>query len=141
LHLVSVADGSASGVISAEATRLAIDWCDYLKTHARRIYHMATDVMQQAAKALSRRMRKKEIEDSFIIRSLYRKGWQGLDDQELAEAACDELAHHIPPRLRYAPSDFPIRRRKAQHSASDRKHICISFRSHPHQQRGIAGLC
>ncbi|MFO0389468.1 MAG: DUF3987 domain-containing protein [Alphaproteobacteria bacterium] len=90
-HLVSVADGTASGAVSAEATRLAIAWCDYLETHARRIYHMATDVTQQAAKALSRRIRKKEIEDSFTIRSLYRKGWQGLDDQELAEAACDEL--------------------------------------------------
>ncbi len=90
-HLVSVADGTASGAVSAESTRLAIAWCDYLETHARRIYHMATDVTQQAAKALSRRIRKKEIEDSFTIRSLYRKGWQGLDDQELAEAACDEL--------------------------------------------------
>jgi hypothetical protein len=90
-HLVSVADGTARGAVSAEATRLAIAWCDYLETHARRIYHMATDVTQQAAKALSRRIRKKEIEDNFTIRSLYRKGWQGLDDQELAEAACDEL--------------------------------------------------
>jgi len=54
-HLVSVADGTASGAVSAEATRLAIAWCDYLETHARRIYHMATDITQQAAKALSRR--------------------------------------------------------------------------------------
>lgn len=106
-HIVRIADGTGAGPISAEAAQLAIAWCDYLEQHARRVYHMATDMTQQAAAALAHRLNKGELEDHFTVRSLYRKGWNMLNDQELAEAACDELArlgwireHQQPPTVK-----------------------------------------
>jgi putative DNA primase/helicase len=90
-HIIRIADDTGSGPVSSEATALAIAWCDYLEQHAKRIYHMATDMTHQAAAALAQKIGKGELEDNFTIRALYRKGWQGLNEQELAEAACDEL--------------------------------------------------
>jgi hypothetical protein len=90
-HIVRLADGTANGQVSREATEQAIAWCDYLEQHARRIYHMVADAAQQAAAALCKRIRQGELEDGFTVRSIYRKGWHMLTDQELVEIACEEL--------------------------------------------------
>jgi hypothetical protein len=106
-HVVRMADGTGSGAVSVEAAQQAIDWCNYLEQHARRVYHMVSDMTQQSAAALAKRLSKGELEDNFTVRSLYRKGWNMLGDQELAEAACDELTrlgwireHQQPPTIK-----------------------------------------
>ena len=70
---------------------LAIKWSELLECHAKRIYNMATDVAVQTADALAKRIKKGELEDGFTLRYLYRKGWNNLNEKELAEIACDEL--------------------------------------------------
>ena len=40
-HCIDIADGKANVNVSAQAARLAVDWCHYLESHARRIYAMA----------------------------------------------------------------------------------------------------
>ena len=40
-HLLDVADGKVFGNVTITSAQLAAAWCDYLESHARRIYHMA----------------------------------------------------------------------------------------------------
>jgi Protein of unknown function (DUF3987) len=98
IHLVERADsgqrehGSDAVIrVPASAVKRAIGWCDYLQSHARRIYGLAQDYRTQAAAALATQIRNGKLEDGFSTRDVYRKGWSGLTDPEVALAACREL--------------------------------------------------
>ncbi len=77
LHL---ADGG-HGAIPAEVLARALDWCDFLEGHARRIYAPAIDGGVSAAHAIQRK--RGELADGFTARDVYRKGWAGLSDPEM----------------------------------------------------------
>ena len=68
-----------------------MEWCDYLETHARRIYGLATDTVIQGAKRLLRKIKDGVLKDVFSARDVYRQCWTFLDTKEQAEAALDEL--------------------------------------------------
>jgi hypothetical protein len=92
-HLVEMAgekvkQGSAIGIKSLE---LAIRWSDYLESHARRVYAMATDYKIQAAQLLGTKITRKQLEAGFSARDIIRKGWSRLTDLDEVKAACDEL--------------------------------------------------
>ena len=79
-----------------------MEWCDYLETHARRIYGLATDTVIQGAKRLLRKIKDGVLKDGFSARDVYRQCWTFLDTKEQAEAALDELVEtgwlrQIPP--------------------------------------------
>ena len=48
-HLIEVADGTAAEAVTLRSAQLAAQWCDYLETHARRIYGLVNDLGIQAA--------------------------------------------------------------------------------------------
>lgn len=77
LHL---ADGGR-GPIPADVLARALDWCDFLEGHARRIYAPAIDGGVSAAHAILRK--RGELPDGFTARDVYRKGWAGLSDPEM----------------------------------------------------------
>lgn len=83
LHL---ADGGR-GAIPAEVLARALDWCDFLEGHARRIYAPAIDGGVSAAHAILRK--RGDLSDGFTARDVYRKGWAGLSDPD---AVADGLA-------------------------------------------------
>lgn len=83
LHL---ADGGR-GAIPAEVLARALDWCDFLEGHARRIYAPAIDGGVSAAHAILRK--RGDLPDGFTARDVYRKGWAGLSDPD---AVADGLA-------------------------------------------------
>lgn len=91
-HLVEVVDGiTRRGQVSKKAAETAAACCDWLESHARRIYGMAGNITIRAAAELSRKIQKAEIHDGFTARELYRKGWHLLGEKKIAQDACLEL--------------------------------------------------
>ena len=88
--------------ISLQNAKLAAEWCDYLESHAWRIYGLAANVSVQAAKKLLEKIRDGSLEDGFNAREVYSQNWSFLDSKKLAQAAIDELVEtgwlrEIPP--------------------------------------------
>lgn len=79
--------------ISLEHARQAVAWCDYLESHARRIYSCITTPQMRAAQLLAEKLKKRQIaQDGFFsCREVYLKGWSGLDTPELARMAVEVL--------------------------------------------------
>lgn len=88
LHL---ADGY-TGPIAQETLTTALDWCDYLEGHARRVYAPAT-CGEIAAAHLMVKMRG-ELADGFTARDVYRRGRAGLTAPEIVQDALDMLVEH-----------------------------------------------
>lgn len=92
LHLVEIADGTTgAGQVTDRAAIMAAEWCEYLESHARRIYGLLGDVSTRAAAELAKRLKKGMLPDGFTIRDVYRKCWRLLDKKEIVQGAVDEL--------------------------------------------------
>jgi hypothetical protein len=91
-HLVTVAHQNAGiGQVSEQSAMQAAAWCDYLESHARRIYGMVTHITQEAAARLATKLVKGLLPPIFTVRDVYRKDWALLDDRMIVEKACWEL--------------------------------------------------
>ncbi|MGZ4993370.1 MAG: DUF3987 domain-containing protein [Methylobacter sp.] len=90
-HCIDIADNKASGAVSERAALLAVEWCKYLESHARRIYAMAESREQEAAARLAGRIKGGCLPNPFTTKSVYDKGWHGLCQPKAVEAACDVL--------------------------------------------------
>jgi len=90
-HCIDIADGRVTGPITEKSAQLAVAWCDYLESHARRIYATADRPEHQAAVHLSDKIQSKQLSSPFTARDVVRKGWHGLNDRQEVEAACDVL--------------------------------------------------
>lgn len=91
--LFELIEGDADAV-GAEATARALDWADYLKSHAARLYGAAINAPLMGARLIMER--KDKLPEPFTCRDLVKKGWAGLDSQEAANEALATLAeHHI----------------------------------------------
>lgn len=67
-----------TGPISAEAMEMALAWSRYLKAHAERAYGSTTVDDGDAARAIWKRIEKRELPTSFVERDVYRHNWAGL---------------------------------------------------------------
>lgn len=90
-HLIETADSKAAGAVSEQAARLAVQWCDYLESHARRIYAMAESPEHEAAVRLADKIKAKALTSPFTSRFIQQKGWHGLKDKQEVDAACNIL--------------------------------------------------
>jgi hypothetical protein len=91
-HLIDIADGTAAaGPVSLEATELAAAWCDYLESHARRIYGLVANATIQSAAKLAKSIRAGKLTYGFTVRNVYRKDWHLLTDRDAVQNACEEL--------------------------------------------------
>jgi putative DNA primase/helicase len=78
--------------VSLEHTKQAAAWCDYLLSHARRIYSCVTTPRMRAAQVLAEKIKKGKLgTSSFSCRDVYLKGWGGLDNHELVKMAAEVL--------------------------------------------------
>lgn len=93
--LFALADGRTDSVPLSEA-QLACDWCEYLETHAARVYASHTRPEYQAAIALSKRLAKgwKREEGIFTIRDVYRNDWHLLNTPEAVRGALPVLQEY-----------------------------------------------
>jgi len=88
LHL---ADNEA-GPVTGESLARALDWCDFLEPHARRIYAPVADNGLSAAHEIL--SRKDQIESGFTARQIYQRGWSGLDRPDTVQAGLEVLIDH-----------------------------------------------
>lgn len=89
-HLVE----TGSGPVAEAAVTLAVRWARYLESHARRVYNASTAAEIHAAKAIVARISRGDLRSGFDARTVYRKGWTGLDDHEVVKAALGLLVEH-----------------------------------------------
>jgi hypothetical protein len=79
IHLVDTCDAEVSPV-SEMAIIKACGWCDYLESHARRIYADATNNPLKTAKLILNKIKSGKLSNGFNQREINRKGWSGLAD-------------------------------------------------------------
>lgn len=91
-HLIHIADGAASGPVTALSAAMACEWVDYLETHARRVYGLIQDMGPKSAATLASKIKSGKLCNRFEARDVYRNHWNLLDKPSLVAAACDELA-------------------------------------------------
>ncbi|VVC74999.1 hypothetical protein AQUSIP_02730 [Aquicella siphonis] len=90
-HLIDKADGAQRAGVSADSALMALAWCAYLERHARRIYGLVNQSLNQAVIKLARKIQEGELTTPFTIRDIYRKEWKMLTDKKIILAACNEL--------------------------------------------------
>ena len=90
-HCIDIADGKADGQVSAKGAQLAVEWCKYLESHARRIYAMAASPEHETAVRLASKIKSKSLSNPFTTKIVYDKGWHGLKIKKEVEAACSIL--------------------------------------------------
>lgn len=78
--------------VGAEATARALDWADYLKSHAVRLYGAAINAPLMGARLILER--KDKLPEPFTPRDAMRKGWAGLETLDAVNEAIAILAEH-----------------------------------------------
>lgn len=68
-------------------TQQAAAFCEYLESHAERVYSCLVSPELRSARELVRHLQNGDLPGSFTTRDLYLKGWSGLDKPESARAA------------------------------------------------------
>jgi len=87
VHLADVVAGLASpGDVSERAALMAVGWCEYLESHAVRVYGGAQSPGMEAARELSKRIFKGEITDGMKPKDIYRHEWSKLNTSEAVKA-------------------------------------------------------
>jgi len=86
--LFELADDGA-GTISLQHAKQAAAWCEYLESHARRIYSMIVSPERQAASELGRHLANgwKREEEVFTVRDVYQNDWRGLSTPDAVRRA------------------------------------------------------
>lgn len=75
--------------VTKQSALKATAWCDYLESHANRIYGGAVHPATQNANTILQR--RKKLPNVFTSRDVQRKGWAGLSEASQVRAAIQEL--------------------------------------------------
>jgi hypothetical protein len=87
-------EGRDRGAVGAmSATRAAV-WCEYLESHAMRLYHPALMAPVIAAVTLLDHIEVGDVIHGMKTRDIWRKGWQGLATAEDLRRAVEVLEEH-----------------------------------------------
>ena len=86
--LFEIIDGGRKSV-GVEATARALDWADYLLSHAKRLYSLAIDRSLDGAQLIL--ARKEKLPGPFSARDVQRKGWSGLNKPDIVNDALSWL--------------------------------------------------
>jgi hypothetical protein len=89
--LFELLDGSTDAV-GQEATARALDWADYLRSHANRLYSAATHGGIEGARLILKRQAK--LPNPVKAREIQRKGWAGLSTPEEVANALEVLVDY-----------------------------------------------
>jgi hypothetical protein len=91
LALICHLADSGRGPVSALAFARAEAWCEFLESHALRLYDALLNADRSAANALGARILKGNLPSPFKLRDVYRPCWAGLASKEAAQEAADVL--------------------------------------------------
>ena len=78
-------------LVSASAAQMAVDWCTYLQSHARRIYGLLDTQHLESARSLLKHLKAGHLQDGFKARDVQRKQWTNLTTLEMVESGLAEL--------------------------------------------------
>jgi hypothetical protein len=91
-QLIEFVDGTGEkGAVGLRPALQAAAWCEYLETHATRLYSSAEDPAMEGARVLLDRIRNGDVSDGDSTRSIYRKHWTKLSTPEEVSGACAVL--------------------------------------------------
>jgi putative DNA primase/helicase len=91
-HLIEYVDGTAEGgAVGLRPALQAAAWCEYLETHAARLYSSAENPAMERARVLLKRIRNGDVGDGDSTRSVYRRHWAKLSTPEEVNSACSVL--------------------------------------------------
>jgi hypothetical protein len=91
-QLIEYVDGTGDGgAVGLRPALQAAAWCEYLETHAARLYSSAENPAMEGARALLDRILKGEVCNGDPTRSVYRKHWAKLSTPEEVNSACGVL--------------------------------------------------
>ncbi len=93
-HLIEVAGTAVAaqpGPVSKNAALMAAAWCQYLESHARRIYSLALDIGQAGAARLSEKIQAGKLGMGFTRPEVVRKKWGMLTRKNQVQEAIDYL--------------------------------------------------
>jgi putative DNA primase/helicase len=94
-HLVSVADGAEQpGPVSHQAAHMAVAWCEYLESHATRIYGGAATPGMESAKEIIKHIKRDDIKDGMTIRDIWKAQWTKLASSEEVKAGLAVLEEY-----------------------------------------------
>jgi putative DNA primase/helicase len=79
--------------VSLEHAKQAAAWCEYLESHARRIYSCIVTPQLRAARELADKIKHRKVggDGFFSCRDVYLKGWSVLDSPEAVKQAVEVL--------------------------------------------------
>ena len=85
-------NGSAN-TVSLACAKQAAAWCEYLESHARRVYSCVVTPQLRAARELAEKIRSRRVgaDGFFSCRNVYLNGWSGLDTPEAVKLAAEAL--------------------------------------------------
>jgi putative DNA primase/helicase len=93
-HLAESAAGNGDAdTVSLRHTQQAAAWCEYLESHARRVYSCVVTPQLRAARELADKIKHRKVgtDGFFSCRDVYLKGWSGLDSPEAVKQAAEVL--------------------------------------------------
>jgi hypothetical protein len=93
VDFVDGAEGAGKAVRKTSALRAAA-WCEYLESHAMRVYSPTLDVATVAAKTLLDRIEVGDVEHGAKVREIYRSQWSQLTMPEEVAVAIEVLEEH-----------------------------------------------
>jgi len=91
IHMVESHEAGTIQAVPKQAIIKACGWCEYLETHARRIYSAATNNPIQIAKLILQKIKQRKLESGFNSRLIQRKNWAGLTVNEEIRQGLDVL--------------------------------------------------
>lgn len=93
-HLVDVADGNEPGPVSEQAAFMSTAWCDYLESHAYRLYGGMVAPGMEAAREIIKHLRRGAIRNGARLREIWRPQWSKLTSSEEVKAGIELLVEY-----------------------------------------------
>jgi hypothetical protein len=94
-EVVDYIGGESNGKVVGKTSALrAVVWCEYLESHAMRVYSPTLDVGVVSAKALLDRIDAGDVSHGDKVREIYRNQWSHLTTPEEVATAIEVLEGH-----------------------------------------------
>jgi hypothetical protein len=93
-HVIEISDGKEPGDVSKANIDMAICWCNYLESHACKIYRVSESAYSEGAKALLKMIDEGEIQSSFRASDSYKNRREFLKTKMDADPVLAELCNY-----------------------------------------------
>ncbi|BFM05842.1 YfjI family protein [Halioxenophilus aromaticivorans] len=89
--IIQLVENQEATEISEQSAAMAVAWCKYLESHARRVYGLLDDPLYEA-RSLSSKLAK--LPNPFTASDIRNKDWSGLRTSEARANALSQLCQH-----------------------------------------------